>query len=68
MPSAYFTGDDFFECVFRVINVITIVTLLKSLSLHQQDTSGGTLKIDTQRHDVYPLIDVVKLTKNCSTL
>ena len=54
--------------VFRVINVITIVTLLESLSLCQQDTAGGTLKTDAQRCAAYPLIDVVQLPKNCSTL
>ena len=48
--------------------MITIVTLLESLSLHQQDTAGGSLNTDAQRRAVYPLIDVVQLNKNGSTL
>ena len=45
-----------------------LVMLLESLSLCQQDTAGRTLKTDAQIRAVYPLIDVVQLTKNCSTL
>ena len=37
-----------------------LVTLLESLSLHQQYTAGGTLKTDAQRRAAYSLIDVVQ--------
>ena len=45
-----------------------LVTLLEPLSLPPADTAGGTLKTDTQRRIAYPIIDVVQLNKNCSTL
>ena len=45
-----------------------LVTLLEPLSLAPADTAGGTLKTDTLRRIAYPLIDVIQLNKNCSTL
>ena len=72
MPSAYFTGDDFFssdevmlvETMFLESSTWLLVMLVESLSLPQQDTAGGTLETDAQRRTVYPLIDVVQLTEN----
>ena len=53
---------------FLKSSLCLLVTLLEPLSLRQQDTAGGTLKTDAQRCAAYPLINVVKLNKYCSTL